>query len=177
MKKVLVVLFVLVGIVSAQKNITFSAGGNLALPMGSFGDAVGVGFGATVGAEMPVADKIIGTATLGYLMWGGKDINLGIGKITTDFSSIPILVGAKYYFNKGLYGHGQLGLHMFSSTAKSTVTFFGSTTTAEASASSTDFTIGVGGGYEMGNLDLSVAYYLISDANYLGARVAYRFKL
>jgi hypothetical protein len=177
MKKVLLVLILLVGAVSAQKKITMSAGGSLALPMGDFGNVVGVGFGATVGGEMPLTDKIIGTATLGYLMWGGKELDLGLGKITTDFSSIPILVGAKYYFNKGFYGIGQLGFHMFTITAKSTITFFGSTSTAEASESTTEFTIGIGGGYEIGNLDLSAAYYLIKDANYLGARVAYRFGL
>lgn len=180
MKKLFFVLFaliVLAGISNAQNKITLSAGANLALPMGSFGDAAGIGFGATIGGDYIINEKLVGTATVGYIMWGGQEIDLGLGKITTDFSAIPVLVGAKYYLNKGFYGHGQLGFHLFSTTAKSTFTFFGNTTESEATGSSSEFTIGVGAGYEMGSLDLSAGYYIISNTNYVGARVAYRFSL
>lgn len=176
MRKAIILVILLTGVISAQSKIVWSAGGNLALPMGSFADAASIGFGATAGAEMQIKDKIVGTATIGYLIWGGKEIDLGFaGKITTDYSSIPILVGGKYFFSNGFYGQGQLGFHLFSAKAESKISIFGTTTTTSASSSSTDFTIGLGGGYEMGKFDFSAAYYLISNANYLGARIAYKF--
>ncbi|MCK9279559.1 MAG: outer membrane beta-barrel protein [Melioribacteraceae bacterium] len=160
---------------NAQSKLSFNAGANAALPMGSFADVAGFGFGASVGAEMPVADKITGTASVGYLMFGEKELG-GTGfSAKSSFSAIPILVGSKYAFNDNFYGAAEVGFHLFSGTVKSEITLFGSTTSAEATESTTDFTVGVGAGYMFGKLDVSAKYYLISDANYLGVRVAYHF--
>lgn len=175
MKKVLsvlVVLLLIVGFSNAQNKITLSAGGNLALPTGSFGDIAGTGFGASVTGEYPLGEKLVGTATVGYITWGTKDF----GGAEWSFSAIPVLAGAKYFFNNNLYGYGQLGFHMFSSSAEIDFgPFFGGKQKVDDSSS--EFTIGLGAGYEINNFDLSAAYYIISDANYLGVRVAYKFSL
>ncbi len=160
---------------NAQSKISFNAGANLALPMGSFSDVAGFGFGASVGAQMPLADKITGTASVGYLMFGEKELGPAGFSVKSSFSAIPILVGAKYAFSDNFYGAAETGFHLFSSTVKSEITIFGTTTTSEATGSSTDFTLGLGGGYMFGKFDVSAKYYLISNANYLGVRVAYHF--
>ncbi|MFA7287560.1 MAG: hypothetical protein WC055_01640 [Melioribacteraceae bacterium] len=160
---------------NAQSKLAFNAGANLGLPMGSFGDVAGIGFGASVGAEMPVADKITGTASVGYMMFAEKELGGAGLSIKSSFSAIPILVGAKYALANNFYGAAEVGFHLFSSTVKSEMTLFGTTTSAEATANTTDFTIGVGGGYTFGKIDVSAKYYLVSDANYLGVRVAYHF--
>ena len=50
------------------------------------------------------------------------------------------------------------------------------------SETSTEFSFGVGAGYEIpvggkNAVDITAHYMLISDANYIGARIAYRFGL
>lgn len=184
MKKSLIVLFALFIAVSVNaQNINLSVGGELSMPMGTFGDAAGIGFGGTVRGEYPINDQIVGIADVGYLMWGGETIDLGgLGEITTDYSAIPILVGAKYYFDKGFYAIAQVGLHMFTFEATSKITFLGSTTESSASVSESKFGAGVGAGYELplggGALDINVKYQMVADdLSYLGARVAYKFSL
>jgi len=179
MKKVVylfaaVVLFAGINL-NAQSKLSFNAGANLALPMGSFADVAGLGFGASVGAQMPLADKITGTASVGYLMFGEKELGPTGFSVKSTFSAIPILVGSKYALSDNFYGAAEVGFHLFSSTVKTEITMFGKTTTSEGTGSSSDFTLGVGGGYMFGKLDVSAKYYLISNANYLGVRVAYHF--
>lgn len=183
MKKFLIVLFVLLFALTVNaQNINLSVGGELAMPMGTFSDAAGIGFGGTVRGEYPINDQLVGIADVGYLMWGGETIDLGIGEITTDYSAIPIQVGAKYYFDKGFYALAQVGLHMFTFDATSKITIFGSTTESSFSTSESKFGAGFGAGYELplggGALDINVKYQLVSDdLSYLGARVAYKFSL
>lgn len=174
MKKVLVVLFALmcvVGTANAQQ-IKLSVGPEVALPMGTFGDLANIGFGGTLRAEYPVAPNMNLMLTAGYLMWGGKDI-LGV---KTDYSAIPILAGAKYFFAPGIYGMAEVGLHMFSTTLKHPL--FG-----EVSGSSSEFGGSAGIGYEAAlsptvGLDLNAKYaFVASDLSYIAARVGVKFGL
>ena len=82
MKKVLitiVALFLFVGISQAQNKMWLNIGGNVLLPMGDFADVAGVGFGGTAQFEMEFMPQLLGTATIGYFMWGGKDFGGVIG--------------------------------------------------------------------------------------------------
>ncbi len=172
---VLLAVLLFVGSANAQNKLTFSAGGNLALPMSTFGDVVSFGFGATVAGDLQLTDKVVGTATVGYLIWSGKDLG-GTGfTAKTDFKAIPVLAGIKYFFSKDFYALGQAGFHLFSTSGESKITFLGQTVTTKIDGSSTDFTMSVGAGYQFGNMDIAGSYYIIKDANYLGVRVAYRF--
>lgn len=181
MKKVLVVLFALmcvVGTANAQQ-IKLSVGPEVALPMGAFGDAANIGFGGTVRAEYPVAPNMNLMLTAGYLMWGGKEFDFGFFKVTTDYSAIPILAGAKYFFAPGIYGMAEAGIHMFTFKAETTGGLFaGSSSTSESK-----FGGGVGVGYEAAlsptvGLDLNAKYAFVSgDLSYIGARVGVKFGL
>lgn len=184
MKKVLVTivaLFLFVGISQAQNKMYLNIGGNVALPMGNFGDVAGTGFGGTVQFEMQFTPQLYGTATAGYITWGGKDF----GTFSYSYSAIPILVGAKYYFmpSGGFYGHGQLGLYMFSWDFEApTYTVGGATFGGKQSESSSEFTFSFGAGYELPlspklMLDLSGAYIVISDLGHVGFRAGVKFGL
>jgi hypothetical protein len=177
MKQLLSVILLAVlftGFVNAQSQWV-SIGGNLALPMGSFGDVANVGFGGTATYERSFAPNIVGQVYAGYISFGGKEI------FGFDYSSsmIPIMAGAKYFFQpgKGLYANALLGVHLFSAKVP-TYNFITGTSSTETSTS-TEFSLGVGAGYElpMGKnaLDLSAHFMVVSDANYIGARVAYKF--
>ena len=113
MKQLLSVLLLAVlftGFINAQSQ-GVSVGGNLALPMGSFGDVANVGFGGTATYERSFAPNIVGEVYAGYLTFGGKEV-FGV---KYSSSMIPIMAGAKYYFQpgKGLYGNALLGVHIF----------------------------------------------------------------
>jgi hypothetical protein len=182
MKKLLVTiiaLFVIVGISQAQNKMNLNIGANVALPMGNFGDVAGTGFGGTAQFEMQFMPQLYGTASAGYITWGGKDF----GTFSYSYSAIPIMVGAKYYFmpTGGFYGHGQLGLYMFSvdvdapATSVGGFTFGGSTSTSDS-----EFALSLGAGYELPlspklMLDLSGAYIIISDLGHVGVRAGVKF--
>lgn len=185
MKKVLVTivaLFLFVGISQAQNKMYLNIGGNIALPMGNFGDYAGTGFGGSVQFEMQFTPQLLGTASIGYITWGGKDF----GDSKWTYSAIPILVGAKYFFmpSGGFYGQAQLGLYMFSwdydtdPVVVNGITVHG----GSLSASSSEFTFAFGPGYEIPLspkvlLDLSAAYIVISDLGHIGIRAGVKFGL
>ncbi len=185
MKKILVTivaLFLFVGISQAQNKMYLNVGANVALPMGSFGDVAGTGIGGTAQFEMQFMPQLYGTATAGYIAWGGKDF----GVFKYSYSAIPILVGAKYYFmpSGGFYGHGQIGLYMFSWDYESPTYTVGGVTVGggKQSLTSSEFTFAFGAGYELPlspklMLDLSGSFLLISNSNNIGIRAGIKFGL
>lgn len=193
MKKVLSLLVVLVlfaGFTNGQSKITLGVGGTLALPMGTFGDAASLGFGGLVRGEMGFG-SIVGTASLGYLSFPGKDISedQGSGVTTTystSFSAIPILVGAKYSFAPGFYGSIEAGLNMLSWEAKWETKVGGVVYPAGSGSltgSETKFGFAVGVGYQLSAFDISLKYQNLGtpengDAlNFIGVNVIYNFGL
>lgn len=185
MKKLLVTivaLFVIVGISQAQNKMCLNIGANVALPMGNFGDVAGTGFGGTAQFEMQFMPQLYGTASAGYITWGGKDF----GTFSYSYSAIPIMVGAKYFFmpTGGFYGHGQLGLYMFSVDVESPAITVGGITVGggDLSSSDSEFALSLGAGYELPlspklMLDLSGAYIIISDLGHVGVRAGVKFGL
>lgn len=185
MKKVLSLIVVLVlfaGYTNGQSKITLGVGGTLALPMGTFADASSMGFGGLVRGEMGFG-SIIGTASIGYLSFPGKDITEDFFGTTitysASFSAIPILVGAKYSFAPALYGSVEAGLNMLTVTAKAS----GAGYSSEASTSETKFGFAVGVGYQLSNIDIILKYQNLGtpdggDAlNFVGVNVLYNFGL
>ncbi len=132
MKKlgVFVAACALAGGLSAQDNRA-SVGLEVALPMGDWADFVGVGFGATVGYEIPVGDNLGLMANAGFISFSAKDIEVstGLGTVTVEgksSSAIPIQVGGKYYFSgqqEGAYLGLLTGMHLFSSDGESDSNF------------------------------------------------------
>ena len=166
-------------------NGRLSVGAELGLPMGDFGDAANMGFGGSLRYEMPMGDNLGLTATAGYLLFSGKDLDvLGVTIKGGDWSMIPIQVGAKYYFQEqqdGFYGMVELGVHSTKYTIPaSTVTYYGvSITTPELSVSGTDLSYAPEVGYHLANIDLGLRYQMVategSTTSYLGLRLAYVF--
>lgn len=169
MKKVLLFLILsicIVGTTQAKGN-QMAAGGNvvLAIPMGTFGDAVGIGFGATGTFMFRVAKQIDLTGTIGYLRFGYDNVD---GSLT----SIPLLFGGRYYFMPGKvqpYAAAEFGFHFTSSSFDIPSQTIGGFTFGggSQSASSTDFGFGFGGGVLIAisknvNLDGGLQYNLVT---------------
>lgn len=178
MKKVLSLIVVLVlfaGYTNGQSKLTLGVGGTLALPMGTFGDVAEMGFGGLVKGEMGFG-SIIGTASVGYLTFGAKDL----GGAKTTWSAIPILVGAKYPFASSFYGSVELGLNMVTwKYERPAYTSYGYTIPA-ASTSTSESKVGyaLGVGYQLSAIDIVLKYQtLASDANFIGVNVIYNFSL
>lgn len=140
----------------------FSVGAELALPSGDWSDAVGLGIGGSVRYEAPINDNLSWLATAGYISFTEKD-DSGF-----KFGMLPLQGGLKYYFTEsfnGFYAGADLGFHI----AFVKFDFLGE----EISDNSTEFSFAPSAGYHLGSLDISARYQIISDANYIGFRVAY----
>ena len=135
MKKIILSMaaVVLAGGLMAQEN-RFSAGLELALPMGDFGEYAGFGFGVSLGYELPVGDNLGIIAQAGYINFSAKDITVDLGPLGSvtaegvSTGAIPIQIGAKYYFSdnqEGAYLGLLTGVHMLSSEGSDGVTNFG----------------------------------------------------
>lgn len=139
---------------NAQNKMTVGVGGYFALPMGTFGDVAGMGFGGGASFEYEVSPGLKATASAQYLMFGKKSIGLS----EWSYSIIPIHAGAKYSFVGGLFGFVKTGLNLLSLNLKSS---YGSVT-VESSSSSTEFRYAAGVGYSLpmgdSNLDFSVNF-------------------
>ncbi len=163
MKKILLTVAAITCIsVASFAQGRFSVGGELALPSGDWADFVGIGFGGSVRYESPINDNLSWMGTAGYVTFAEKD-NSGL-----TFSMIPIHGGVKYYFTEsfsGFYAGGEIGVTI----AKATVDISG--TSVSASDSEVSFAPSVG--YHLGSIDLSARYQIITDANFIGVRIAY----
>ncbi len=159
----------------AQGKNHLGIGANLALPMGTFGDAAGIGFGGSASFEMGFTPNITGIVSAGYLKFGGQDF----GDFSYDYDAIPIMAGIKYYFAPAtpFYAIGQIGFQIFNANAKYSGPYgFG----FDVSGSSTEFGIALGAGYEVpinanAAIDLTGTFNIVSNLNYVGIRAAYRF--
>lgn len=150
------------GTTKAQ-NGRLSVGAELAMPMGDFGDAVGIGFGGTLGYEYPIGDAMGLGLRAGYMSFSGKDGG-------PSETVIPAQAFFKYYFQEqqsGFYAMANLGIH------SSSVKFDGE------SISSTDLSYAPELGYHLANIDLGLRYQIISgdggSSSYIGVRLAYVF--
>jgi len=169
MKKVVFVLLVLaffVGNVNAQKG-KMQAGGQvgISIPMGDLGDGANLGFAFQGNFLYGILPSLDLTGSLGYISWGTDSDNI-------SFSSVPLTFGGRYYFQRGQftpYGLAELGLHFTSSSVEipSFLGFGGGT----IDGSSTDFGIGLGGGFlydlETFKLDVNAKINIVSGFNNL----------
>jgi opacity protein-like surface antigen len=171
----LLIVLCLIGFSNAQDKMSIGAGLVISLPMGDFGDAANTGFGGTAAFEMSFTPQLVGVGNIGYIAWG-TDVD-GFG-----WSAVPVMAGVKYYFTPGMgfYGLGQVGLTFFSFETPS-ITFFG-TTIGGGTASSSEFSLAIGAGYEMPigtnlMLDFTGAFNLISDLNHISLRAGVKYGL
>jgi hypothetical protein len=170
MKKVIITLFIAFCASATFAQGRFSLGAEVALPMGDFGDAVGLGVGGTVRYEAPISGNLNWTVTAGFISFMKKTQDTGFGEVESSATAIPIQGGVKYYFTEsfsGFYAQGEVGVHMFK------VKFDGDF--GEGDASETEVSFAPGVGYHLGNIDVSARYQIAGDGDYLGIRLAYVF--
>lgn len=98
------------GLATAQdaQKFRFSVGPELSFATGSFALTHSVGFGATIQAEIPLQQNLYGTATTGFIVYGGKSSSVNTKNKSQTI--IPIKVGIKYFFIGGFYGAAQIGV-------------------------------------------------------------------
>ncbi len=145
-------------------DLKFSTGAELALPMGTFGDAYGLGLGASAQADYYVSDKVSLNLNAGYITYSGKSIDvLGVSIKAPNWNVIPVMAGARYFITEKFYGSAQLGLSFWSTEG----------------ANGSEFTYAPGIGYKFSKIDVQLKYNSIStegeSLNNLGVRVAYNF--
>ena len=89
-------------------NYQWGAGATLGLPMGTFGDAYSIGFGANLEVSKLYSESLLGFANVGYISFAGNSIDIGGGDTYTPPSAgfITILAGAKYRSGKSDIGGG-----------------------------------------------------------------------
>jgi hypothetical protein len=156
----------------------FGIGGNLAIPQGDWSDLTSsIGFGGTAQALFPMGENMAVGVQAGYITFGGEKVDLGFaGDFDYTISAIPILAVGRYYL--GVPGGPRpfvgalVGFHLMKISADVNVTGFGSTTVDD---NSTEFSFGPNVGIEIGAIEISAFYMLISDANYIGARIGFNF--
>ncbi len=80
---------------------------NPSMPIGHFNTYSGFGLGGYLGWEYKTSRSFGITLNAGYIDYFGKNTN---GIKYSDFSYIPLLVGAKFYFGRGsFYFHPEAG--------------------------------------------------------------------
>lgn len=158
----------------------FGVGGNLGLPQGDWADFVGsIAFGGTAQVLMPLGESMAFGAQAGYMIFGSEKFGAPGFSVEWDAKAIPILGIFRYYL--GVPGGprpfvgGMVGFHLFTIDVTQEVTFFGQTTTVTGDANSTEFSFAPSAGIEIGAIEIAAAYMLISDANYIYARLGFNF--
>jgi hypothetical protein len=198
MKKLFVVLVAIVLVASfasaqniwGQGKMSAGVGAELALPMGSAGDHMGMGIGGFALGQYGINEDVLGTLQIGYTAFGEKTWATGVAghDAKESVGSFNILVGGKYNLSKavtpGLYGTVQLGEYICSvkstypqatATVITTPPYYTySISDVSSTTSSSEFVIVIGAGYQIGdNIDATVKYVINSAVGNLALNVAY----
>jgi hypothetical protein len=172
---VLLALVVGFGNSSSAGPISLSVGGDVLMPMGTFGDAYSMGFGGSVRGQYKINPMFSAGLTVGYYTWSGKDVN---GFKAPTLSGIPIRAYGLYYFmpeseKMRVYGMFELGMFMASTgditypnPAAAVPGQPANITVAGGSSSDFNYAPGVGIEFPLGSgsskLDVSVRYDAVS---------------
>ncbi len=182
MKKVFAVLMLgvlLVGAASAQefwgeKKMSWGGGVEVSLPMGDWGDAVGIGFGGFGKFQYGLNADMTVVGSLGYTMWSEKET----GGIKVSGNALTVLGGLKYKLatvTPGFYAIGEVGI--YNATVKVPAIDFGLFTMPASEATESKFVIAPGVGMEIGNIDVSAKYVISGDVGNIAIRAAYQVPL
>jgi hypothetical protein len=126
---------------SSAHQILIGADIDAALPLGTYGDASGVGAGALLTIEYPVIEQLSLTGRVGFQYHLDKSPVAGVDM---HVHSVPVLLGAKYYVmetnRQGLFAAAELGMFDLMASA--------SGPGGSASTSEVKFGVGAGVGYQ-----------------------------
>jgi len=102
----IVFLFLSPLLLKAQNTASIGIAAEIGLPSGNFNNLSGIGLGASVKADLPVAENFAITLNAGFMNFFGKRNQLF--KVQ-DLTYIPAKAGLKYQLSKSFYAEGQLG--------------------------------------------------------------------
>jgi hypothetical protein len=175
----LLVLLPLVAVDASAQSTSSSigVGADLMIPVGSFADHWGTGYGATAEFDHTLEKRFAFTVKAGYLTWSAKNLSSGV---SARYGGVPALVGIKWYpsfipqGSARFYGHLEAGAMIASVT--------GSGRTLTLTKSTTDITISPSVGFEAkagdnGAVDISARYFDISKKSSIGVRLGYKWNL
>jgi hypothetical protein len=164
--------------VSSSVFAQFSAGLDLAFPMGDFSNMASTGFGASLRYDASISDKLGWTASFGYESYSGKTYT--VNNVAIPFgntTNIPIAGGIKYYFQEagnGFYGGLDISVNLLNTWQYSFNSGSGGGyNLTEANNTVVGFNPGIG--YRLPNLDFALRYNSRGDFSSLGIRAAYVF--
>ena len=162
-----------------QGKMRAGVGGTFALPMGTWGDAVGIGVGGFGKFEYGINEDMVVQGSLGYLVWMEKDLS----GVKSSASAMPIIGAFKYNLSKlltpGLYGFAEFGIWSLTQKIETPAfTIAGFTFPASSvEVTSSESVLAIGAGYDTGMLDISAKYLLKGNFDNLVFGVAYNFGL
>ena len=93
-------------LLKAQNVANIGIGAEIGLPSGNFAGVSGIGVGASIKSDLPIAAELALTLNAGYMNFFGKRNQLFN---VQDMTYIPAKAGLKYWLSEGFYAEGQLG--------------------------------------------------------------------
>lgn len=102
----LFILFLISGTLKAQSQANIGIGAEIGLPSGNFANLSGIGLGASLKADLPIASDFAISLNGGFMNFFGKRNQLF--KVQ-DLTYIPVKAGLKYQLSESFYAEGQLG--------------------------------------------------------------------
>ncbi|GGG95358.1 hypothetical protein [Pedobacter zeae] len=93
-------------LLKAQVNTSIGVGAEIGLPSGNFSNLSGIGLGASLKADLPVAESFAITLNAGFMNFFGRSNALFS---VQDLTYIPAKAGLKYQLSESFYAEGQLG--------------------------------------------------------------------
>jgi hypothetical protein len=171
MRKFLSALVILCGIaISSMAQTTpggnkFNIGVDLGIPFGDASSLFDLGAGASLKYELPIANSLAVTGSVGYTAFIVKNEFTGFEGQQSVYSYIPIKAGLKYYIENGFFVEGQAGVTLFA-----------------GSGGGTSFAVAPNVGYSFdGGFEISGRYESWSkkdngSINQAAVRVSYSFK-
>ena len=178
---IVALVFLVVSPSQAQKQkMLVGPGVDVLIPMGTFGDAVSIGFGGDGRFQYNFTPVVAGVGEVGYFVWSGKTV---AGVDLPNFKGFTIRVGGKYYFMPEgafrVYGMFKIGLFFASVTAPTIQTPLGPI--GGGTASETDFCYvpEVGAEVPAGkmNVDFSIRYDGIATTGESSGSIGFRVGL
>ncbi|WP_412467864.1 hypothetical protein [Pedobacter sp. KLB.chiD] len=106
--KIILIAFLLSSptVLKAQNSAGIGIASEIGLPSGNFSGLSGIGLGASVKADLPVAENFAITLNAGFMNFFGKRNPLFN---VQDLTYIPAKAGLKYQLGESFYAEGQLG--------------------------------------------------------------------
>ncbi|WP_426328277.1 hypothetical protein [Pedobacter sp. R-06] len=93
-------------LLKAQNSANIGIAAEIGLPSGNFSNLSGIGLGASVKADLPVAENFALTLNVGFMNFFGRRNQLFN---VQDLTYIPAKAGLKYQLGESFYAEGQLG--------------------------------------------------------------------